>query len=38
MSLVPCTCIRTADLRAVVLPDPACPAAGVHARADVPAR
>jgi hypothetical protein len=30
MSLVPCTCIRSADLRAVVLPDPDCPAAVVH--------
>jgi phosphoribosylcarboxyaminoimidazole (NCAIR) mutase len=30
MSLVPCTCIRSADLRSVVLPDPACPAADVH--------
>jgi hypothetical protein len=30
MSLVPCTCIRSVDLRSVVLPDPACPAGDVH--------
>ena len=39
MSLVKCTCIRSADVRTIVLADPACPALDIHARtvADDPA-
>ncbi|SFB25236.1 hypothetical protein SAMN05421867_11188 [Cellulomonas marina] len=38
MALVRCTCLRTPDVRSIVIPDPTCPATVVHERLAEPVR